>query len=108
MDLIKFLLTRGIWPFSFGLAALVFGGLLLFANELPSPMRRWTLPSFAVYLLGLGLLVFLKELFHLRYRADLEEGEHPNLSTGWVLFFVALHVLWFFALVAYNFWRGAL
>lgn len=108
MKLTDFVRASGVWVLPFGLAAFVFALLLLIAGSLPEPVRRWTLPSLAVYLVGLGSIIFLKELAHRRHLETWAEGERKNLPTGKLWFFVTLHVVWLGLLITYNFWRGAL
>lgn len=116
-DLSDFFHERGIWFWPFGFGALIFGLMLLFIGSLSPPVRRWMVPSLAVYLIGAGNITFIKELRHRRYRADLrKEREVPadkrlrpsltNLDTGEVLFFLSLHAAWFLAFIAYNVCRG--
>ncbi len=95
MKLSDFIPVRGIWMYPFWFGAFIFALMLLFIGSLPDPVRRWTLPSFAVYLLGLGNLIFLKELKHRRYIADRRHdrdlgpteslsASEKNLPDGWV------------------------
>lgn len=96
--------NRGIWPFGFSLQVLIFAFLLLFVSEMSEPVRRWFIPSAAVYLLASALLVFGKELAHLRYLAN----NRGNLPSGAVWTIYAVQVLMLVGLVWYNVCRGVL
>lgn len=108
MKLGDFIENRGIWMLPFGSASFVFGLMLLVAGQLPEPVRQWTIPSLAVYLIGLGNIIFLKELFHMRYNHRLKNsGQEPgNLPIGQLWVFIALNLLLLVALVSYNVWKG--
>lgn len=110
MKLSDFLPYSGVWIFSFGASSFVFALLLLFAGDLPEPVRRWTVPSLAVYLIGSGIIIFLKELFHIRHNAvrrqqTRNERSPENLPLGQLWIFIGIYLLWFAALIAYNIWR---
>lgn len=77
MKLKDFVSAQGVSILPFGFGSFVFALMLLFAAALPAPLRRWTIPSSVVYLLGLGNLIFIKEPVHRRHMA--RTGQLDNL-----------------------------
>jgi hypothetical protein len=108
MRLDDFIQVSGVWILPFGLAAFVFGLMLLMIGSLPEPARRWLLPSLAIYLVGLANIIFWKELAHRRHLETWTEGETRNLPTRKLQWFVAAHVVWFLTLLGYNVAKGVL
>ena len=117
MEFLKYLLTamRGVWLLPFILTLFVLLSLLLFVGELPEHMRRYILPSLVVFLIGLGHIIFCKELWQIRYKfrnrecQEEEKLKNPNFPNmpGYVAWgFFAVVMGWFIAFIAYNIWRG--
>lgn len=128
-----FIQMTGIWIFPLGAAAFVFSVMLLFSGSLPGAMRQWMLPSLAVYLIGVGNVIFWKELVHARtldrrMRQLIDDGvmsappqgraarnfvlrkhsEGPNLSAFWIWIFGLLQAGLLGGWIIYNVCKGAL
>jgi hypothetical protein len=83
MDFLKHLMGTGfVWLLPFTFTAFVLLSMLLFVGELPEHMRRYLLLSIVVFLIGLGFIIFWKELWHIRYRVKnrerVEEEKRKN------------------------------
>lgn len=108
MDLSDWFPLRGYWVIPFWGGAFVLGLLLLAPGPLPSVVERWTIPSLAIYLVGVVNVIFWKELHHARYRNEHGESEGAILPTGWIRFYLFLQAVLLAGFLWYNWWRGVI
>jgi hypothetical protein len=107
---------RGVFPQIFRMprfapawfAAFLCGLLLLFARDLPENVRSFFLPSLVVYAQGAALLGALHRMLGIHYqRTDIPDNEKP-IPTGWKFAILFSHLIWFGALIGYNFFACVL
>ncbi len=104
-------LEKVLWMPRFGPAlfgAFLLGLMLLFINELPQNCRTYMVPSLAMYALGAAFLGTIHRLLGFHYVSDKYPNNEKPIPVIWRIVVYLIHLLWFGALVAYNFWRCAL
>lgn len=90
------------------IAALILGLFLLFFRELPYLIQHFLLPSLAVYALGAALLGMFHRLIAITYANPNERWNEHTIHIVIRIVLYGIHILWFAALIWYNFWRGVL
>jgi hypothetical protein len=86
-------------------AALLGGIMMLFLNELGQNIKAFMIPSLIIYALGAAFLGSIHRSLGSHYVKEGDINNEKPIPCGWKIALLAMHFLWFVALVVYNFWR---
>jgi hypothetical protein len=89
-------------------AVLLVGLLLLLTRELPESIRIYMIPSLVVYGIGAAILGTIHRLISLHYQSPEYNNNERPIPVKVRLVILGFHLLWFAALITYNFWRKVL
>ncbi|MCG7979582.1 MAG: hypothetical protein N0E58_15810 [Candidatus Thiodiazotropha endolucinida] len=91
-------------------AVVVFGLLLLFIHDVPVEVRRFFIPSLAIYIIGSFNISYIH--CTLGNRKAMEKGAkkepHVGIKKTHYVGIVSAHIIWFLAFIIYNNIKGVL
>jgi hypothetical protein len=89
---------------------LLFGVAVLVFKDLSDPVRRYLVPSLAVYTLGAEFISYIHIILGRRkaIQCQAAKAQFGGLHWGWMTFNFVGHCAWLAAFIVYNFWRDTL